>query len=125
MHVPSSPLPSQPRLTPSRRSQGTIWVSVANAIYANTFKRGISKIPGVDVQAVLDSGVDRFREVVAPEHLAAVVDVAVDALWDVFVSCAVLAAAGCVSVAGIRWVRIEETKGKKAVGEKRVDDVEV
>ncbi|GAA5837960.1 hypothetical protein JCM9279_004082 [Rhodotorula babjevae] len=103
---------------------GTIWVSVSNAIYANTFKRGISKIPGVDVQAVLDSGVDRFREVVATEDLAAVVDVAVDALWDVFVSCAVLAAAGCVAVVGIRWVRIEETKGKKAKGEKRVDDVE-
>lgn len=77
------------------------------------------------MQAVLDSGVDRFREVVAPEHLEAVVDVAVDALWDVFVSCAVLAAAGCVAVAGIRWVRIEETKGgKKAAQEKRVDDLE-
>ncbi|GAA5924798.1 hypothetical protein JCM3775_005472 [Rhodotorula graminis] len=103
---------------------GTIWVSVANAIYANTFKRGIGKIPGVDVQAVLDSGVDRFREVVAPEHLDAVVAVAVTALFDVFTSCAVLAAAGCVSVAGIRWVRIEETTDKKGAREKRVDDVE-
>ncbi|BGP39612.1 hypothetical protein JCM10450v2_003580 [Rhodotorula kratochvilovae] len=96
---------------------GTIWVSASNAIYTNTFKRGISKIPGVDVDAVLNSGVDRFREVVAAPLVPAVVDVAVDALWDVFVSCAVLAAAGCVAVLGIRWVRIEEDhSGKKLKG---------
>ncbi|GAA6047017.1 hypothetical protein JCM3770_004153 [Rhodotorula araucariae] len=89
---------------------GTIWVSASSAIYANTFKRGISKIPGIDVEAVINSGVDRFREVVDAELLPAVVSVAVDALWDVFVSCAVLAAAGCVSVLGIKWVRIEEDR---------------
>ncbi|TNY21948.1 major facilitator superfamily domain-containing protein [Rhodotorula diobovata] len=98
---------------------GTIWVSAGNSIYTNTFKRGISKIPGVDVQAVLDSGVDRFREVVDPAQLPAVVDVAVDALWDVFVTAAVIAAAGFVAALGIRWVRIEEDKGAKKDDEKQ------
>lgn len=68
---------------------------------------------------MLDSGVDRFREVVDPAQLPAVVNVAVDALWDVFVTAAVIAAAGFVAALGIRWVRIEEDKGAKKDDEKQ------
>lgn len=98
--------------------QGTIWVSASNAIYANKFKNGIELIPGVDVAAVLASGVDRFREVVEPEQLPAVVDVSVEALWSVFTSCAIIAAVGALAVGGIRWVKMDEPgKEKKVDGE--------
>ncbi|GJN88969.1 hypothetical protein Rhopal_001940-T1 [Rhodotorula paludigena] len=97
---------------------GTIWVSASNAIYANKFKNGIELIPGVDVAAVLASGVDRFREVVEPEQLPAVVDVSVEALWNVFTSCAIIAAVGALAVGGIRWVKMDEPgKEKKVDGE--------
>ncbi|GAA5943285.1 hypothetical protein JCM10213_007950 [Rhodosporidiobolus nylandii] len=105
----------------------TIWVSASSAIYANVFKNGIQKIEGVDVQAVLDSGVDRFREVVAPEHLDAVVQVAVKALWNVFLAVAVIAAVGFASVFAIRWVSLnrveqDQEQGKLAGEEKKVDE---
>ncbi|BGP31682.1 hypothetical protein JCM10296v2_003456 [Rhodotorula toruloides] len=92
---------------------GTVWVGASNAIYANKFKAGLEHIPGIDVQQVLDSGVDRFREVVPPELLDRVVEVCIDALFDVFLSCAILGAVGFVAVFGIRWVRIEDDKTEK------------
>ncbi|GAA5885753.1 hypothetical protein JCM6882_007554 [Rhodosporidiobolus microsporus] len=101
----------------------TIWVSASSALYANRFKEGIAKIEGVDVQAVLDSGVDRFREVVTAEQLPAVVDVAVDALWDVFLAIALIGAVGFLSVFCIKWVSLgkqgeeEEKEVKKKVDE--------
>lgn len=113
-----SSLLSAPASTHSDPIQGTIWVSASNAIYANKFKNGIELIPGVDVAAVLASGVDRFREVVEPEQLPAVVDVSVEALWNVFTSCAIIAAVGALAVGGIRWVKMDEPgKEKKVDGE--------
>ncbi|POY74249.1 hypothetical protein BMF94_2687 [Rhodotorula taiwanensis] len=98
----------------------TAWVSASNSIYANTFKKGISQIPGVDVQAVLDSGVDLFREVVAPDQLDAVIDVSVRGLFYVFISCAVLGAAGFLGVCCIRWVNIGPSGGGKK--KKKIDE---
>lgn len=92
----------------------TAWVSVSNSIYANQFKRGISRIPGVDVQAVLDSGVDRFREVVTAEQLTPVTDVAVSSLFDVFLASAMLGTAGFIGVCAIRWVNIGSSKQVRA-----------
>lgn len=92
----------------------TAWVSVSNSIYSNSFKRGISRIPGVDVQAVLDSGVDRFREVVSPEQLEPVTNVAVSSLFDVFLASAMLGTAGFIGVFGIRWVNIGSSKKNKS-----------
>ncbi|GAA5863418.1 hypothetical protein JCM3774_005285 [Rhodotorula dairenensis] len=92
----------------------TAWVSVSNSIYGNQFKRGISRIPGVDVQAVLDSGVDRFREVVTAEQLTPVTDVAVSSLFDVFLASAMLGTAGFIGVFAIRWVNIGSSKKNRA-----------
>ncbi|GAA5990894.1 hypothetical protein JCM10908_000068 [Rhodotorula pacifica] len=92
----------------------TAWVSVSNSIYSNQFKRGISRIPGVDVQAVLDSGVDRFREVVTEEQLKPVTDVAVSSLFDVFLASAMLGTAGFIAVFAVRWVNIGSSKQNKA-----------
>lgn len=99
----------------------TAWVSVSNSIYSNSFKRGISRIPGVDVEAVLASGVDRFREVVSPEQLEPVTNVAVSSLFDVFLASAMLGTAGFIGVFAIRWVNIgssKKNKTKKTVAEK-------
>ena len=91
----------------------TAWVSVSNSIYSNSFTRGISRIPGVDVEAVLASGVDRFREVVTPEQLEPVTDVAVSSLFDVFLASAMLGTAGFIGVFAIRWVNIGSSKKNK------------
>ncbi|GAA6027680.1 hypothetical protein JCM8097_007979 [Rhodosporidiobolus ruineniae] len=104
----------------------TVWVSASSALYANKFKEGIQTVEGLDVQQVLDSGVDRFREVVAPEQLDAVIDVAVKALWNVFLAVAVIAAVGFVTVFAIRWVSLgrhaDEKKGEKEAKKRRVDE---
>ncbi|GAA5990896.1 hypothetical protein JCM10908_000069 [Rhodotorula pacifica] len=95
---------------------GTVFISVSNSIYMNTFKQGITRIPGIDVQAVIESGVDRFREVVAPDLLDSVVDVAVRGLFNVFLASAVLGAVGFVGVFGIDWVRVRRS-GPAAINE--------
>ncbi|GAA5968818.1 hypothetical protein JCM11641_000743 [Rhodosporidiobolus odoratus] len=98
---------------------GTVWVSASSALYANKFKQGVAGVDGVDVQNVLESGVDRFREVVAPEHLDAVVAVAVNALYNVFLAVAIIAAAGFIGVCGIRWVSLNKSSGTEE-GEKPI-----
>ncbi|BGP24263.1 major Facilitator Superfamily protein [Rhodotorula toruloides] len=97
---------------------GTVWVGASNAIYANKFKAGLGRISGINVQQVLDSGVDQFRQVVPPELLDSVIKVCIDALFDVFISCAILGAIGFVAVFGIRWVRIDDDKTEKREQEK-------
>ncbi|GAA5849748.1 hypothetical protein JCM8547_000552 [Rhodosporidiobolus lusitaniae] len=134
-------LASQMLLPPEDKSKGaslvcfsqilgaTIWVAASSALYANKFKHGIEGIEGVDVQAVLDSGVDRFREVVAPGQLDEVVAVAVKALYYVFLAIAIIAAAGFVAVFFVKWVSIgksgekeqEQAHDEKAKA-KRVDE---
>ncbi|GAA5830832.1 hypothetical protein JCM11251_001092 [Rhodosporidiobolus azoricus] len=100
----------------------TIWVSASSALYANKFKHGIEKVDGVDVQAVLDSGVDRFREVVTAEQLPAVVDVSVDALWHVFLAIAMIAVIGFLSVFAIKWVSLGKADPQKQVAKKKDEE---
>ncbi|GAA6020833.1 hypothetical protein JCM10207_001672 [Rhodosporidiobolus poonsookiae] len=93
----------------------TVWVSASSALYANKFKHGIEGVSGVDVEEVLASGVDRFREVVAPEVLPAVIKVALSSLWNVFLAAALIAAIGFVAVFAIRWVSLGSHAGEKQV----------
>ncbi|KAL8293266.1 hypothetical protein RQP46_000960 [Phenoliferia psychrophenolica] len=65
----------------------TVWVSASEAIYQNQLLAGISKIPGLDVSSVVDSGVSKFREVVPAS------------LFDVFVAIAAMASVGPVRTA--------------------------
>ncbi len=86
----------------------TIWVSVSQAIYQGRLLAGIEGISGVDVQAILDSGITEFREVVSGAQLAAVTKVAADALFDVEVAIAAVAAAGVLSAVWLRWKSVSQ-----------------
>lgn len=85
----------------------TIWVSVSQAIYQGRLLAGIEAIPGLDVQAILDSGLTEFRAVVSGEQLREVIGVAAGALFDVEVAIAAVAAAGVASAAWLRWKSVE------------------
>lgn len=66
---------------------GAIFVSVGNTILASHLLNGNS-VPGVDVRAVIQLGATRFRDVVPPEDLPALVHLYADSLRRVFL-CAV------------------------------------
>ncbi|KAI5477804.1 hypothetical protein MNV49_005888 [Pseudohyphozyma bogoriensis] len=89
----------------------TIFVSGSQAIYQNKLRNGILLIPGLDVEAVLGSGVSAFREIVPSNLLPAVIDVAVKALSDVFLAVAIIAAFGFFMALGVEWKRL--TPGEK------------
>lgn len=55
----------------------TIFVSVSQSIYQNKLKNGIVLIGGLDIGAVLGSGVSGFRQIVPVEFLPQVVAIAV------------------------------------------------
>ncbi|KAM0748663.1 MFS general substrate transporter [Meredithblackwellia eburnea MCA 4105] len=79
----------------------TLWVSASQSIYQNRLLEGILKIPGLDIQLVIDSGVSEFRKVVPVELLPAVVDEAVKALFAVFVAISAIASLGFLSTFGV------------------------
>lgn len=55
----------------------TLFVSASQSIYQNKLATGITHINGLDVAAVLGSGVSAFRDIVPPTLLPQVVEVAV------------------------------------------------
>ncbi|KAL8291795.1 hypothetical protein RQP46_002053 [Phenoliferia psychrophenolica] len=108
----------------------TIFVSVANAIYQNKFLEYIQAIPGLDVGAVVASGVSSFREIVPEALLPAVIlaantvslsnppsDVLVaiahtvvtfQAVSKVFLGLTMLSIFGFLCSTGIEWATIKE-----------------
>ncbi|KAI5478546.1 major facilitator superfamily protein [Pseudohyphozyma bogoriensis] len=91
----------------------TIWVSASQSIYQCQLLKGIQKIPGIDVQAVIGGGVSSFRDTVPAELLDPVIEVAVKSLFDVFLACAVLGAVGFFAVIGVERKRIEKVQSDK------------
>lgn len=89
-----------------------IWVSASESIYQTSFASGLHAIPGLDAEAVLASGVTGFRtsSAVSADMLPRVVDVAVHALFNVFVAIAAFGAVGTLAVFGIEWKRIDVKK---------------
>ncbi|GAA5904232.1 MDR family MFS transporter [Sporobolomyces salmoneus] len=90
----------------------TVAVSASEAIYQNSFKNGVSQIPGIDAVRVVESGVSEFRNVVEAQYLPAVIRVAEDSLFKVFLTSAVIAAYGFIAFFGIRWKKIEKEPKK-------------
>ncbi|KAM0751612.1 MFS general substrate transporter [Meredithblackwellia eburnea MCA 4105] len=96
----------------------TILVSTANAIYQNELLNGLKKIPGLDVETVLASGVSSFRELVPANLLPAVILAANYAVSRVFIGLAVIASVGFLFSLPIEWALIDpsETKANLAGG---------
>lgn len=104
----------------------TLFVSASQSIYQNKLATGITHIDGLDVAAVLGSGVSAFREIVPPVLLPQVVEVAVQvcplridsltnlqltnyhlqALSAVFKGSAGICAIGFVMALGVEWKKI-------------------
>ncbi|KAM0788040.1 hypothetical protein ACM66B_006238 [Microbotryomycetes sp. NB124-2] len=84
-----------------------IMLSSCQAIYQNKLLEGIKTIPGIDVSAVIDSGVSAFREILPAEFIPAVAEKSVDALSKVFLVGAVFAAFGFVTASTVQWIRLE------------------
>ncbi|GAA6062204.1 hypothetical protein JCM10212_006485 [Sporobolomyces blumeae] len=106
----------------------TVSVSASEAIYQNSFKHGVEQVPGVDAQEIIASGVSEFRRVVSAEYLPAVVRVAEDSLFKVFLVSAVLGAYGFCMLFLIQWKRIAKEpksesseKAAKRVGLRTLD----
>ncbi|GAA5989050.1 hypothetical protein JCM5350_003640 [Sporobolomyces pararoseus] len=98
----------------------TVSVSASEAIYQNSFKNGVEKIQGIDAVKIVEAGVSEFRNVVEARFLPAVIRVAEDSLFKVFIASAVIAAYGFILLFFIQWKKIEK-EPKKVEKEKDSD----
>ncbi|KAB8292520.1 hypothetical protein EYC80_008230 [Monilinia laxa] len=91
---------------------GAIFVSVGNNILQNQLissaKEG--KLPGVDIQAVLDAGATNFRSVVDPAHLPALLEEYNGALQRVFLVSIPVSALAFIASLFLEWKSVRTRK---------------
>ena len=93
-----------------------IFVSVGNSLLNNEFARGLAAatLPGVNIAAVLQSGVTEIRSIVPAEQLATVVGLFNQALSAVFILAVPLAGLAFLTALPMRWIDL--TAARKGVG---------
>ncbi|KAL2072957.1 hypothetical protein VTL71DRAFT_10281 [Oculimacula yallundae] len=89
---------------------GAIFVSVGNTILQNTLSS--ARIPGVDIQAVIDAGAADFRSHVPAEHLPQLLEVYNDALRKVFTAAIPMAGLAIVACCFLEFRNVKD-QGKK------------
>lgn len=95
---------------------GAIFVSVGNTILQNSLYE--AKIPGVDVQAVLDAGASDFRNLVSAEQLPLLLAVYNRALQKVFTAAIPMAGLAVVACCFLEFRNVKD--GKRLDEEKAV-----
>lgn len=84
---------------------GTIFVSVAQAIFQNDFVKGIERIPGASVEEVIGHGVSAFRDFTPEALLPSVIEAANDSLKKDWLLVTALGAFAFVGVFGMELNR--------------------
>ncbi|KAL0783338.1 hypothetical protein CaCOL14_001244 [Colletotrichum acutatum] len=98
----------------------TTAITVAQAVFASTLTSGItSNVPGVDPQAIRNSGATQLRDLVSPDQYGTLLQVYNHAITRTFIVAAVMAAASVIGVAGVGLKKIpgegdeqKDTEGK-------------
>lgn len=98
---------------------GSVFVSVAQNIFAKDLVKGLSGISGLDAQSIVNSGAIALRNMVPAKNLTAVINIYSHALTRTFILAAALSACTIVGAVMVRWKSI---KGKKGEGAKRGSD---
>ncbi|TGO46484.1 hypothetical protein BCON_0322g00130 [Botryotinia convoluta] len=92
---------------------GAVFVSVGNTILQNQLKASYAsgKLPGINIQAVLDAGATGFRSVVDADQLPALLEVYNGALQKVFIAAIPVTGLAFISSLFLEWksVRTQES----------------
>jgi hypothetical protein len=100
---------------------GAIWVSAAQAGFANKLVKTVAeKIPGIDVARVLAAGAVEYRHLFPVEMVPRILESYMEGVTVVFIVILVLAAASFPAALMMPWTNI-----KKATGEKKKAGVAV
>ena len=89
---------------------GAIFVSVGNTILQNTLLSSASRLPNVDIQAVINAGASDFRKVVTPEQLPELINVYNDALTKVFTAAIPMAGMAVFACAFMEWKNVKDQR---------------
>lgn len=84
---------------------GAVFVSIGNSILSNDLRRvsQAHELPGIDIEAVIAAGATKFRSMIAPADLPAMIAVYNAALQKVFVAAVPLAGLAFVSTLLLEW----------------------
>jgi MFS family permease len=91
---------------------GAVFVSVGNSILQNELlgAAASSQLPDIDIQAVIAAGVTRFRSIVPPEALPALLVAYNSALQKVFIAAIPLSGLAFVAALGLEWKSVREKR---------------
>ncbi|CAM1502003.1 Fc.00g039870.m01.CDS01 [Cosmosporella sp. VM-42] len=92
---------------------GAIWVCIGQSLFVNYLTDGLKTIPGINIQAIVEEGATKLREVVSANHLIEVLVVYNDALRKAFIVAVVVSCLMVLPALGMEWKNI---KNKKEAG---------
>jgi hypothetical protein len=100
---------------------GAIFVSVGNTILQSNLLAADQdgRLPGVDIQAVIDAGAAAFRDVVPIEQLPALLTVYNEALRQVFIAAIPLCGLAMVSACFLEWRDLKDQSRAKEENDKK------
>lgn len=75
---------------------GAIWLSVAQALFANRLIKSLESVPGVDAHAIFAAGATAIRSEVAPKARTAVIGSYLNGLKDAYILCIALGGSALV-----------------------------
>lgn len=98
---------------------GTVFIAVGQNLLTSSLAAGLAPlVPGLDARTVGDLGAVELRSLVGPEQLDALLHVYNDAIRQIFLMAAGLAAASALGALGLEWKNVK--KAEKEHGETKV-----
>lgn len=108
---------------------GSVFIAVAQNIFADRFRRGLEGIEGVDVEALVHVGATELRSKVRNDVLPEVLEVYARALGKTFVVATAISCVGIIGALTMEWRSIKKGEGqgekpKAPVSSEKSDAVE-
>ena len=89
---------------------GSIFVAIAQSLFANNLASSLSKISGIDAAAVVVAGATELRNIVGKDNIAAALSAYNGALRRAFIVALASACVGILPALGIEWKNIKGLK---------------
>lgn len=102
-----------------------LFISISENIFSNVLRQGLSNIPDIDVDTVINQGVTNLLDGVPASDEAQVVGAYNFAVTRTFWSCVAVVCLGMVAALGMDWNSVKKTKKDESAEDKSAQEAKI
>lgn len=106
----------------AQQLSGAIFIAVGQNLFTQKLEKNLAGTPGLNVQAILNTGATQLRDVVAPQFLQGVLVAYNNALRQAFVVACAMASILILGAIGMEWKSVKKDKIKKVVDREAAEE---